>query len=73
MSEIDDVDELIVRLRDAKSDAESKDREIAELKEKHPDLYQIALDMEAGYRTGKHWRGDAATRWGWDVGSRGPT
>jgi hypothetical protein len=38
-----------------------KKHEITELREQHPDLYQLALDMEDGYRTGKHWRGEAAS------------
>ncbi len=38
-----------------------KKPEIKDLAERHPDLHQIALDMEQGYRTGKHWRGDEAS------------
>jgi hypothetical protein len=40
-----------------------KKHEIVELQEQHPDLYELALTMEDGYRTGKHWRGaDASTK-----------
>jgi len=38
-----------------------KKPEIEDLKQNHPDLHQIALDMEAGYRNGKHWRGEEAS------------
>ncbi len=42
----------------------SKKPELAELAERHPDLFQAALDMENNYRTGKHWRGEKATTQG---------
>lgn len=38
-----------------------KKPEIHDLRENHPDLYEIAINMEDGYRNGKHWRGEAST------------
>lgn len=37
-----------------------KKHEIKDLRERHPDLHQLALNMEDVYRNGKHWRGEEA-------------